>query len=142
MKDWKDIFNIRRMVIAAFVVVILFFLLFVTSCKTCKPIVEYRDSVRVEYKLDSTYVYVHDSIFRDRWRNGDTVFVQVEKYKTLFKDKIVQVHDTIRTSEKEVQQVEVVKPFYRGCTIALWVLVALLAIGVTIRILIRVYLKK
>lgn len=113
-----------------------------TSCKTCVPIVEVRDSVRVEYKLDSVYVYQHDSIFRDRWRNGDTIFVQVEKYKTLFKDKIVEVHDTIATNELQVQQVEVVPTFYNGCTIALWVLLALVVIGIAIRIVIKIYLHK
>ena len=113
-----------------------------SGCKTCVPVIEVRDSVRVEYRHDSIYEYKHDSIFRDRWRNGDTVFVNVERWAIRYKDKIVEVHDTIRATEKDVQQVEVVKPFYRGCTIALWILVALLAIGVTIRILIRVYLKK
>lgn len=113
-----------------------------TSCKTCVPIVEVRDSIRTEYKLDSVYVYQHDSIFRDRWRNGDTIFVQVEKYKTLFKDKIVEVHDTIATNELQVQQVEVVPKFYKGCTIALWVLLALVVIGIAIRIVIKIYLHK
>ena len=113
-----------------------------TSCKTCVPIVEVRDSVRVEYKLDSVYVYQHDSIFRDRWRNGDTIFVQVEKWQTRYKDKIVLQHDTIRTNELQVQQVEVVPKFYKGCTIALWVLLALVVIGIAIRIVIKIYLHK
>lgn len=113
-----------------------------TSCKTCVPIVEVRDSVRVEYKLDSVYVYQHDSIFRDRWRNGDTIFVQVEKWQTRYKDKIVLQHDTIRTNELQVQQVEVVPKFYKGCTIALWVLVVLGALAIAARILIKIYLKK
>ena len=113
-----------------------------SGCKTCVPVIEYRDSVRVEFRHDSVYVYQHDSIFRDRWRNGDTVFVQVEKYKTLYKDKIVEVHDTIATNTEIVQERKVVPSFYKGCTIALWILVALMAIGLTIRILIRVYLKK
>ena len=112
------------------------------SCKVCKPIVEIKDSVRVEYKLDSVYVYQHDSIFRDRWRNGDTVFVQVEKWQTRYKDKIVLQHDTIRTNELKVQQVEVVPKFYRNCTIAMWVLVVLGALAIAARILIKIYLKR
>lgn len=112
------------------------------SCKTCIPIVEVRDSVRVEQRLDSVYIYQHDSIFRDRWRNGDTVFVQVEKWAVRYKDKIVQVHDTISTNEVKVQQVEVVPSFYKGCTIALWVLIALAVVGVVVRVLIKVYLKR
>lgn len=113
-----------------------------TSCKTCVPLVEVRDSVRVEYKLDSVYVYQHDSIFRDRWRNGDTVFVQVEKWQTRYKDKIVLQHDTIRTNELKVQQVEVVPKFYKNCTIAMWVLVVLGALAIAARILIKIYLHK
>lgn len=113
-----------------------------SSCKTCVPIVEVRDSVRVEYKLDSVYVYQHDSIFRDRWRNGDTIFVVQEKWQTRYKDKIVLQHDTIRTNELQVQQVEVVPKFYKGCTIALWVLLALVVIGIAIRIVIKIYLHK
>lgn len=112
------------------------------SCKTCIPIVEVRDSVRVEQRLDSVYIYQHDSIFRDRWRNGDTIFVQVEKWQTRYKDKIVQVHDTISTNEVKVQQVEVVPKFYKNCTIALWVLVVLAVLGIAVRVLIKVYLKR
>lgn len=96
----------------------------------------------MEYKLDSVYVYQHDSIFRDRWRDGDTVFVQVEKWLTRYKDKIVLVHDTIATQHTETIQVETIPKFYRNCTIAMWILVAAIAIGITIRILIKVYLHK
>ena len=113
-----------------------------SSCKTCVPIVDVRDSVRVEYKLDSVYIYQHDSIFRDRWRNGDTIFVVQEKWQTRYKDKIVQVHDTIRTNELQVQQVEVVPKFYKNCTIAMWVLVVLGALAIAARILIKIYLKR
>lgn len=121
---------------------LLFCLFALDGCKTCKPIIEVRDSIRVEYRLDSVYVFKHDSIFRDRWRNGDTVFVTLEKYKTLYKDKIVEVHDTICTNTETVQEVKVVPSFYKGCTIALWVLVACLVLGIVARVLIKVYLHK
>ena len=116
--------------------------LFLLGCKTCKPIVEIRDSVRVEFRHDSVYVYQHDSIFRDRWRNGDTVFVTTEKWRTLYKDKIVEIHDTIRTNEQTVQNVEVVPKFYKNCTIAMWIIVILIALAITARILIKIYLHK
>lgn len=108
------------------------------SCKTpCLPVVEYRDSIRVEYKLDSTYIYVHDSVYRDRWRAGDTVYIVQEKYKTLYKDKIVLQHDTINTVQKDVQQIEVIPKFYRGCTIALWIVIALAFVGCVVYITLK-----
>lgn len=112
------------------------------SCKTCIPVVEVRDSIRVETRLDSVYVYEHDSIFRDRWRNGDTVFVNVERWAVRYKDKIVEVHDTIATNHETVQNVEVVPAYYKGCSIALWIIVSLLAVGIAIRIIIKIYLHK
>ena len=110
----------RDSAIAIIALIILAVGCILSSCKTCIPVIEYKDSIRIEYKHDSIYEYKHDSIFQDRWRSGDTVYVNVEKYSVLYKDKIVEVHDTIKDIKHDVQQVEVVKPFYRGCTIAFW----------------------
>ena len=76
---------------------ILWLCLHLVGCKTIQQqtAVHNRDSVRVEVRLDSIYIYEHDSIWRDRWKNGDTVFVQVEKWKTRYRDKLREVHDTI-----------------------------------------------
>jgi len=143
MKLLRDIlYTIAEGLPIAVLVAVGVFLLTLPSCKTCVPVVEIRDSVRVEYKLDSVYIWQHDSIFRDRWREGDTVFVILEKYKTLYKDKIVEIHDTIRTEQNIVQERKVVPAFYKGCTIALWVLIACVVVYIVVRVLIRVYLKK
>ena len=77
--------------------IILWLCLHLVGCKTVQSstAVHNRDSVRVEVRLDSIYIYEHDSIYRDRWRQGDTVFVQVEKWKTRYRDKLREVHDTI-----------------------------------------------
>lgn len=128
--------------IALLMVILFLCAVFMTSCKTCQPVVEIRDSVRVEYKLDSVYVLQHDSIFRDRWRNGDTVYVNVERWAIRYKDKIVMQHDTIRTQEKVVQNVEVVPAYYKRCSWALWIIVALVVIGIVARVLIKIYLHK
>ena len=76
---------------------ILWLCLHLVGCKTIQQqtAVHNRDSIRVEVRLDSIYVYEKDSIYRDRWKNGDTVFVQVEKWKTRYRDKLREVHDTI-----------------------------------------------
>ena len=118
------------------------FAILCSSCKTCVPVVEIRDSVRVEYKHDSIYEYKHDSIFRDRWRSGDTVYVNVERWAIRYKDKIVEVHDTVATNTEIVQERKVVPPYYKGCSIALWIIVACAVVGIIIRILIKVYLKR
>lgn len=110
-----------------------------TGCKTCIPIVETRDSVRVEFKHDSVYVYKHDSIFRDRWRNGDTVYITTDRWRTLYKDKIVEIHDTIRTDTNTVQEVKVVPQFYKTCTVIMWIMSVALILYIAARIVIKIY---
>lgn len=103
-------------------------LILCASCSTQKPITNTRDSVRIEYRLDSIYVLQHDSVFRDRWRSGDTIYVQVEKWRTRYKDKIVLQHDTIRTEHSEQVPVEYVPAYYKNTSKGFWVLLALLVL--------------
>lgn len=136
-QDVKDI-----LIFIAMFLSLCFFLYFTASCKTCQPIEVIRDSVRVEFKHDSVYVYKHDSIFRDRWRSGDTVYVTTDRWRTLYKDKLVEIHDTIATTQTNTVQVKYTPPFYKNCTIALWALIAGIVITIIIRVLIKVYLHK
>ena len=99
---------------------------FFSGCKTVQPITHSRDSVRVEVRLDSVYVYQHDSIYRDRWRAGDTVFVTVEKYKTLYRDKLIEVHDTITDTRTEHVAVRYVPDYYKRVSAGFWILLAIL----------------
>ena len=97
-----------------------------SGCKTVKPIAQTRDSIRVEIRHDSVFVFKHDSIFRDRWRSGDTVFVTVEKFKTLYRDKLVEVHDTIATTQTDTIEVQVVPNYYRRVSTGFWILLVIL----------------
>jgi len=112
------------------------------GCKTCEciPTVEYRDSVVTRYHHDTIQTYEKDSIYIHQ--RGDTVWQ--ERWSIRFRDKIVERHDTIQVSDKQVivKTQEVIPNYYRNCTRGFWILVALLCIGAAIRILIRVYLKK
>ena len=72
------------------------------------------------------FVFKHDSIFRDRWRSGDTVFVTVEKFKTLYRDKLVEVHDTIATTQTDTIEVQVVPNYYRRVSTGFWILLVIL----------------
>ena len=128
---WFTIMGITAMVLAT---------LFCHGCKSQVPLTQTRDSVRVEYRLDSVYIYKHDSIFRDRWRSGDTVFVTVEKFKTLYRDKLVEVHDTIATTQTDTIEVQVVPNYYRRVSTGFWILLAILIVIVGWKIA-KIYFK-
>ena len=99
---------------------------FFSGCKTVQPLTQSRDSVRIEVRHDSVYIYQHDSIYRDRWRAGDTVFVTVEKYKTLYRDKLIEVHDTITNTQTEQVAVRYVPDYYKRVSAGFWILLAIL----------------
>ena len=99
---------------------------FFSGCKTVQPMTQSRDSVRVEVRHDSVYIYQHDSIYRDRWRAGDTVFVTVEKYKTLYRDKLIEVHDTITNTQTEQVAVRYVPDYYKLVSAGFWILLAIM----------------
>ena len=99
---------------------------FFSGCKTVQPLTQSRDSVRVEVRHDSVYIYQHDSIYRDRWRAGDTVFVTVEKYKMLYRDKLIEVHDTITNTKTEQVAVRYVPDYYKRVSAGFWILLAIL----------------
>lgn len=102
------------------------FCLTASSCASTNPLTNRRDSIRVEYRLDSVYVYSHDSVFRDRWRNGDTIYIQVEKWRTRYKDKIVMQHDTIATMQTKEIAVKYVPNYYKNTSAGFWVLLVIL----------------
>ena len=99
---------------------------FFSGCKTVQPLTQSRDSVRVEVRHDSVYIYQKDSIYRDRWRAGDTVFVTVEKYKTLYRDKLIEVHDTITNTQTEQVSVRYVPDYYKRVSAGFWILLVIL----------------
>lgn len=97
-----------------------------TGCQSVQPIEHTRDSVRVEYRLDSVYIYKHDSVFRDRWRNGDTVFVTTEKWRVQWRDRLVERHDTIVSTNTETVQVRYVPDYYKRVSAGFWILLVIL----------------
>lgn len=121
-------------------IAIFWFCIAVAGCKTVKPIAQTRDSIRVEIRHDSVFVFKHDSIFRDRWRAGDTVFVTVEKFKTLYKDKLIEVHDTITATQTEQVAVKYVPNYYKRVSTGFWILLAILVLIVGWKIA-KVYFK-
>lgn len=133
---------VKVFIYALFVWLLLAMAFLTTSCKVCEPIVktEYRDSVRTEYRRDS--VRLVDSVFVDRWRNGDTVFVTKLRDRYLYRDVLHTDTITIDNSTTETVQVKYVPPFYKGCTVALWVIVAVCLLYVAWRIFKSIYLRR
>ena len=134
-------------IVKVFIYVLFAWLLFVmsfltTSCKVCEPIIktEYRDSVRTEYRRDS--VRMIDSVFVDRWRQGDTVFVTKMRDRYLYRDVFHTDTFIIDNSTTETVQVRYVPPFYKWCTVALWIIIAVVALYVAWRIFKAIYLRR
>lgn len=120
------------------------FLLLAIAWSGCKvqaiPTTDHKDSVRVEYRLDSVYVYERDSIYIDRWRTGDTIYITTEKLLTRYKDKMQVVHDTINSiQEREIVVTEKVTPKW-----AWWSLIACICLvaGIVVRIVIKIYTRR
>ena len=112
------------------------------GCKTvstCVPETITRDSVRVEYKLDSVYLYERDSIFVHAKK--DTVFV--ERWKTRYKDVMKIQRDTVidTKTEVQVQRVEVTPRFAKFCYWWFGISAFLLIAGAALWICKKFYVK-
>lgn len=70
-----------------------------TLLSGCKQI-EYQTRYEYITKHERDSIYLKDSIFIDRWRSNDTVYLTKEVFNIAYRDKIVhdtiQVHDSIR----------------------------------------------
>ena len=113
-----------------------------SACKSvapCVPETITRDSVRVEYKLDSVYLYERDSIFVSEKR--DTVFV--ERLKTRYKDVLKIQRDTVidTKTEVQVQRVEVAPRFAKFCYWWFGISAFLLIAGIALWVCKKFYVK-
>ena len=118
------------------------FLLCFGSCKTVAPCIPETitiDSVRVEYKLDSVYLYERDSIFVHEKR--DTVFI--ERWKTRYKDVLKIQRDTVidTKTDVQVQRVEVTPRFAKFCYWWFGISAFLLIAGAALWICKKFYVK-
>lgn len=116
----------------------------VSGCKTIQTVVETHEV----YVHDTTQLV--DSIFQDRYhtiyQNGDTIFkvdsVFLYKYKYLNRDVEVFIHDSIPYVVEVEKPVRYRSGFDKFCvwnSIILWII---LAIGIAIWILVKIYWKK
>ena len=81
-------------------------------------------------------VVVRDSVFVSERQRGDTVYLTRVEWRDRWRTQLV--HDTIVRVDSIVQVIEhpperYVPPFYKRCTIALWVAVILIILGVLLK---------
>lgn len=101
----------------------------VSSCKTQSISCSHEnDSVRVEYRHDSIYLWKYDSVFVSEKQRNDTIFLTSEKWSIRWRDKIVEVRDTITVKETQtiVQPQPYVPTYNKNCTRGFWVLLAII----------------
>lgn len=58
---------------------------------------------------------------------------------------IIHMQDSIiktSTNQTTVKETKVIPPFYKNCTIAMWIIVVLIALFIAARIIIKIYLHK
>jgi len=109
-----------------------------TGCASTKPVVKIVE--RHTTDTVTTYAYVHDSIYeyRDRWRTGDTVYV--DRYKYVYKvihDSIYECHVDSIPVIREVEVPIESHGFLYKSGVALWIILAILALAAALKI----YLK-
>lgn len=122
-----------------------------SGCRTIQQTTDQyhqKDSVRVEYvtKLDSIYLYEKDSIWIKE--KGDTIFV--DKWHLRYKDKIVEVRDSIYIDRLQIDSISVamevpvryVPKFYKGCTWAFWIILVLVLLWIVWKLFKKFYLRK
>ena len=122
--------------------ILLLLVLAFIGCKTVAPCIQEtitRDSVRVEYKLDSVYLYERDSVFIHAKK--DTVWV--ERWKTRYKDVMKIQRDTVIDTKMEVQvqRVEVTPRFAKFCYWWFGISAFLLVAGTAIWLCKKFYVK-
>ena len=118
-------------------------LLAFVGCKSSVPVIpggvhlQTHDSVRTEH--------VHDSIYIDRWHTkwikGDTVYIHDSIYLSKWKHDSIFVNTgdhTIDTIYQTVEMEKQYKAFLVNSGIALWVIIALIILGVVVGIIIKV----
>lgn len=98
--------------------VILFLVLLTLLC-SCKmrtisvPVETVKAVYKDVYKRDSIIQY--DSVFVDRWKSNDTVFMTKEKYKYIYRDRLsrdsVYIRDTIRVPFPMVETKTIKAPY-------------------------------
>ena len=106
-------------------------ILVLQSCRCVSGVTSNVESQDVQVLRFVDTIYQHDSIFIREIVRGDTVYLTRTEWRDRWRTQLV--HDTVHHTEFVEKIIEkppekYVPKFYKGCTIALWV-IGLLAMG-------------
>ena len=119
---------IIRGIVAVLMLAVMVCMLSSCNVQQAIPTSHQRDSVRVEYRLDSIYLYERDSIYVEKEHKNDTILLTTTKWSVRYKDVLREVHDTIavNTTDTIVQQVKYVPAYYKRVSRGFWMLLVIL----------------
>lgn len=88
-------------VMLGFFVIVLIALMLLGGCTTTRyvPVVTTHTDTLIITKQQRDSIFLHDSTHVHEWMKGDTVFVEVAKWKTKYVESIV--HDTLYVSKTD-----------------------------------------
>jgi len=121
-------------------IILLYIIILLCGCGvTTKTIEVPVENTHIEYVTKTDSLIVRDSIFIDRWRENDTVFLTKDKYHYIYKvkcDTILRVDTLAQLVEVEVDR-PYVPDYYKKINVIFWILVSLLIMYAGVKI----YLK-
>jgi len=134
MRDKED-----KIAVVLGVVFAILAMVFCTSCRTIKTVVEYRDREVIKTELQRDSVYLHDSVYVSH--RGDTVFVDRWRTEYAYKyiarvDSFTRV-DSIPYPVEVVREVRVRNGYDKFCSWFLWIVVVAGGIFVACKVLKR-----
>ena len=139
---------VSGIIVAVIFGIVIVILLLMTSCspKIIENTIVKHDTTYIQ-KLRHDSVYVKDSVFVHLWHEGDTVYVERDRWHTEWRDRII--HDSLYLSRRDTVRVtktqEVAKPLSGWQWFQIWagrlVLIAL-AVAAAVVVVRRFYFRR
>lgn len=130
----------QSVILAVFFIIILTAMVLFGSCTTTKyvPVVEHHADTLIQVQHHRDSIYLHDSVYVSQWQQGDTVWVEKVKWRSVWMnhtthDTIYQVHtDSIPYPVEVTKEVPAALTWWQQTRIhaggiVLWMLIFLCA---------------
>lgn len=137
--------NRKKVFIGAVIILILLLFLSCSSSATIPTTITPKESVRVEYRdrVEKDTVHIKDSVFVDRWRDGDTVYVNkvklVDRYVERYKMDTAYISQTDTIIVTNTQIVEKELTWWQATRLKAfpWLMIMVVGCGLVIYFMIK-----